>query len=121
MKPSPGLISVMREWLRMYKTVDGKPMNEFALEEKAVGRDYKFFPKTFMLPADYTALKQEFNGKNHGNKTFIIKPSKGCQGTGIRLTRKLDEISPHEPNIVQRYMHKPHLLGGLAPPAGGRQ
>ena len=36
----PGYTSVMREWLRMYKTVDGKPMNEFALEEKAVGRDY---------------------------------------------------------------------------------
>ena len=52
---------------------------------KACGKEYKFFPKTFMLPADYTALKQEFkDGKNHGNKTFIVKPSKGCQGTGIR-------------------------------------
>ena len=47
-----------------------------------------------------------------GNKTFIVKPSKGCQGTGIRLTRCLDDISPHEPNIVQRYLHKPHLLEG---------
>jgi len=36
----PGYISVMREWLRMYKTVDGKPMNEFGLEEKAVGKEY---------------------------------------------------------------------------------
>ena len=24
----------------MYKTVDGKPMNQFALEEKAMGREY---------------------------------------------------------------------------------
>ena len=24
----------------------------------------------------------------------------------------LDEISPHEPNIVQRYLHRPHLLNG---------
>ena len=36
----PGYISVMREWLRMYKTVDGKPMNQFGLEEKAMGREY---------------------------------------------------------------------------------
>ena len=27
--------------------------------------------------------------------------------------RCLDEISPHDPNIVQRYMHRPHLLNGF--------
>merc|ERR1719310_1651300 len=36
----PGYITVMREWLRMYKTVDGKPMNQFGLEEQAMNRDY---------------------------------------------------------------------------------
>ena len=36
----PGYISVMREWLRMYKTVDGKPENQFGLEEKALGKEY---------------------------------------------------------------------------------
>jgi len=36
----PGYINVMREWLRMYKTVDGKPMNEFALKEKALDKTY---------------------------------------------------------------------------------
>lgn len=36
----PGYISVMREWLRMYKVVDGKPMNEFALQEKAMDKQY---------------------------------------------------------------------------------
>ena len=80
---------------------------------KAVGKAYNIFPKTFMLPADYTELKKEWeHGKSYGNKTFIVKPSQGCQGHGIRLTRCLDEISPSEPNIVQRYMHRPHLLGG---------
>ena len=83
----------------------------------ALGKPYNFFPKTFMLPADYTMLKAEFEDaeghiKSHGNKTWIVKPSKGCQGNGIRLTRCLDEISPHEPNIVQRYLHRPHLLNG---------
>jgi len=36
----PGYITVMREWLRMYKTVDGKPQNQFGLEEKALAREY---------------------------------------------------------------------------------
>ena len=100
----PGMLELVR------KAGTARNLNKML---KAIGKDYKFFPKTFMLPADYTALKQEFkDGKNHGNKTFIVKPSKGCQGTGIRLTRCLDDIDPHEPNIVQRYMHRPHLLEG---------
>lgn len=36
----PGTISVMREWLRNYKTVDGKPQNAFGMEEKAMNREY---------------------------------------------------------------------------------
>ena len=100
----PGMLELVR------KAGTARNLNKML---KAVGKEYKFFPKTFMLPADYTELKKEWeHGKNHGNKTFIVKPSKGCQGTGIRLTRCLDEISPHEPNIVQRYMHRPHLLDG---------
>jgi len=36
----PGLIGVMREWLRLYKTTDGKPANAFGLEERAMGKEY---------------------------------------------------------------------------------
>ena len=36
----PGYISCAREWLRMYKTVDGKPENQFGLEERAMGKEY---------------------------------------------------------------------------------
>ena len=39
-KEIPGLISVMREWLRNYKTVDGKPANEFGLDERAMDKAY---------------------------------------------------------------------------------
>ena len=100
----PGMLELVR------KAGTARNLNKML---KAVGKAYNIFPKTFMLPADYTELKKEWeHGKNHGNKTFIVKPSKGCQGTGIRLTRCLDDISPHEPNIVQRYMHRPHLIDG---------
>ena len=36
----PGYVSAMREWLRSYKTVDGKPPNSFGLEERAMDREY---------------------------------------------------------------------------------
>jgi len=36
----PGYISVIREWLRNYKIIDGKPQNQFGLGEKALSRDY---------------------------------------------------------------------------------
>ena len=36
----PGLIATMREWLRNYKTTDGKPQNTFGLEEKAMDKAY---------------------------------------------------------------------------------
>lgn len=36
----PGLIGVMREWLRKYKTVDGKQPNAFGLEERALDKAY---------------------------------------------------------------------------------
>ena len=36
----PGYISFMREWLRNYKVIDGKPQNSFGLNEKAVGKEY---------------------------------------------------------------------------------
>lgn len=93
----PGMLELVR------KAGTARNLNKMLL---AVGKDYKFFPRTFMLPADYTELKKEFKGKHRGNKTFIIKPSRGCQGKDIQLTRNLDEINPHEPNIVQRYLHR---------------
>jgi len=36
----PGMVDVLREWLRNYKTVDGKPENTFGLDERALDREY---------------------------------------------------------------------------------
>jgi len=36
----PGAIHALREWLRVYKVAEGKALNAFALEERAMGRDY---------------------------------------------------------------------------------
>ncbi|CAG9319004.1 unnamed protein product [Blepharisma stoltei] len=70
---------------------------------------YNFFPPTWILPKDYNDLKNQFNAKRA--KTFICKPEASCQGRGIFLTRKLEEIPEH--CVVQRYLHKPFLIEGL--------
>merc|ERR1719161_1086129 len=36
---APGVISGIREWFRWYKTPDGKPLNAFGFDEKALGLD----------------------------------------------------------------------------------
>ena len=36
----PGTLSAIREWFRTYKTFDGKPLNKFALDERAMNRAY---------------------------------------------------------------------------------
>ena len=35
-------------------------------------------------------------------RTYIVKPSKGCQGNGIYLTRNIDEIDFEADIVVQR-------------------
>lgn len=37
-KHCPGVVSGIREWLRWYKTPDGKPLNEFGFSEKALNK-----------------------------------------------------------------------------------
>ena len=36
----PGYVSVLREWLRKYKLIDGKPENKFGLDERAMDKAY---------------------------------------------------------------------------------
>ena len=53
---------------------------------------YNFFPKTWLLPADYPELRQyvEKVNENRDNQCFIVKPEADCQGKGIFLTFKID-------------------------------
>jgi tubulin polyglutamylase TTLL6/13 len=81
---------------------------------KVFKEDYSFFPKTWCLPADSTDLKNQFI-KNKKPKTFIVKPVHMCQGRGIYLVRKFEDIlvEPGEQFVAQRYMSKPYLIDGL--------
>merc|ERR1711959_198472 len=67
--------------------------------------------KTWVLPADIGDLRKQ--GADKKVKTYIVKPSKGCQGNGIYLTRNVDDINMDADLVVQRYLHKPLLIDGL--------
>ena len=47
--------------------------------------EYKFFPKTWVLPQDKEVVKSLFTKKK--DKTFIVKPLNSCQGNGIFLAK----------------------------------
>ena len=59
---------------------------------------YQFFPKTYILPADNSEFLKQFNSKY--NKTFILKPEAACQGRGIILIRKPQDIPFNEPMVA---------------------
>ena len=76
--------------------------------------EYNFFPKTWILPQESTEFKMQFSKKKN-NKTFIIKPVHLCQGKGIYLIRKFEDVDVKqgENMVAQRYIHKPYLIDGL--------
>jgi tubulin polyglutamylase TTLL6/13 len=63
--------------------------------------DYNFFPKTWILPSEMTDFKNQFSTQNGGtglktkkggHKIFIVKPVHLCQGRGIFLVRKFEDV-----------------------------
>lgn len=71
-------------------------------------KDYNFYPKTWVLPADYADFKANINKK----KYFIVKPEASSQGRGIFLIRKLDDLNCSERYLVQEYLADPYLIDG---------
>ncbi|CAK64163.1 unnamed protein product (macronuclear) [Paramecium tetraurelia] len=98
----PGMFSLSR------KNHLGKNLMKM---KKQFPYEYKFFPKTWLLPTDYGEFRNQFvKGKA---KTFIIKPEASCQGRGIFLTKDIDDIDPNDHYVAQRYLDKPFLIEGL--------
>lgn len=66
--------------------------------QKQFPNDYKFFPKTWLLPHQLEDLKNFSiqNPKDH----FIVKPEALSQGKGIFITRNFEKIDPAEHLVV---------------------
>ncbi len=88
-------------------------LNLMSLRAK-LPEEYDFFPLTWMLPMQYAEFRNYFENKPQGKtRTFIVKPEADCQGRGIFLTRKLEDMEHGKHYVVQRYMARPYLLEGL--------
>ena len=73
--------------------------------------EYDFFPKTWILPEDWSALRTEMCW--NANATYIVKPEASSQGRGIFLIKSISNICSTERYVVQRYILNPYLIDGL--------
>ena len=77
-------------------------------------KEYKFFPRTFLLPAEYGEFRNAFANKTGNNRpVFIAKPEAGCQGRGIFLTNNYEDVKSDDHYVVQQYIKKPLLIDNL--------
>ena len=79
--------------------------------KKKFQNDYNFFPRSWILPCDATDLKIFMQSKK--SAFLIVKPEASCQGRGIFLTRKLENIDASSRYVVQEYLQKPFLIDNL--------
>ena len=70
--------------------------------QKKFPKEYKFFPRTFLLPAEWGEFKQTFVNKNQNQKpVYIVKPEASCQGRGIFLVNGSEEVKENDHYVVQ--------------------
>lgn len=80
---------------------------------KSYPKEYAFFPRTWVLPADQADMQSYMKSKKKA--AFICKPQRGCQGKGIFITRQpiKESNSLNEKYVVQQYLDKPLLIDGF--------
>lgn len=90
--------------------------------------NFDFYPATYVFPGEYSLFVEEFH--RNPNLTWIVKPASRCQGKGIFLLRKINQLKKiSAPNqnlaqstalnlankenyVVSRYVDNPLLVGG---------
>lgn len=68
---------------------------------KMYPKEYKFFPKSFLLPSEFSDFKAQFMNKPaHLKPVYIVKPEASCQGKGIFLINNCEDLSPNDHYVV---------------------
>ena len=68
--------------------------------KKQYPTQYKFFPRTYILPSEYFEFKANLQKKKLPKPVYIAKPEASCQGRGIFLTNNANDIEPEDFYVV---------------------
>ncbi|XP_043360726.1 tubulin polyglutamylase TTLL4 isoform X7 [Dermochelys coriacea] len=74
-------------------------------------KEFNFFPQSFILPQDIRLLRKAWEESGSRQK-WIVKPPASARGIGIQVIHKWSQLPKRRPLLVQRYLHKPYLIGG---------
>lgn len=79
---------------------------------KHEAKEFDFVPRTYVLPRDLSCFRQVW--KKLGSKEkWIVKPPASARGTGIKVVHRWSQIPRKRAVIVQHYLSKPKLIGGM--------
>ncbi|NXU49422.1 TTLL4 polyglutamylase, partial [Turnix velox] len=85
--------------------------NLLKMQARCGKREFNFFPQSFILPQDIKLLRKAWEeGASH--QKWIVKPPASARGIGIQVIHKWSQLPKRRPLLVQRYLHKPYLIGG---------
>ena len=78
------------------------------LKELFPGTKFDFLPESYILPNEYTFLKDRMD--KNPNQFWIVKPVASSQGRGIFLTKNINDIPSNHQTIASRYITNPFLI-----------
>ncbi|NXW40595.1 TTLL4 polyglutamylase, partial [Nyctiprogne leucopyga] len=85
--------------------------NLLKMQARCGKKEFNFFPQSFILPQDIKLLRKAWE-EGASCQKWIVKPPASARGIGIQVIHKWSQLPKRRPLLVQRYLHKPYLIGG---------
>ncbi|NWW31079.1 TTLL4 polyglutamylase, partial [Panurus biarmicus] len=85
--------------------------NLMKMQARCGKKEFNFFPQSFILPQDIKLLRKAWE-EGASRQKWIVKPPASARGIGIQVIHKWSQLPKRRPLLVQRYLHKPYLIGG---------
>ncbi|NWS79572.1 TTLL4 polyglutamylase, partial [Toxostoma redivivum] len=85
--------------------------NLVKMQARCGKKEFNFFPQSFILPQDIRLLRKAWE-EGASRQKWIVKPPASARGIGIQVIHKWSQLPKRRPLLVQRYLHKPYLIGG---------
>ncbi|NWV20600.1 TTLL4 polyglutamylase, partial [Origma solitaria] len=85
--------------------------NLLRMQARCGKKEFNFFPQSFILPQDIKLLRKAWE-EGASRQKWIVKPPAAARGVGIQVIHKWSQLPKRRPLLVQRYLHKPYLIGG---------